>query len=71
MKNAYQVTFEDVSQNYEWEQSEETLKNRGAVLVGYTDEYYDESVTGFFRHRIYKLDGKEYITGNGWKFHDQ
>jgi hypothetical protein len=64
MKNAYQVTFEDVSQNYEWEQSEETLKNRGAVLVGY-------SVTGFFRHRIYKLDGKEYITGNGWKFHDQ
>ncbi len=71
MKSIYDVRFEDIASKYKWEQDENTLKEKGAVLVGYTDEYYDESVTGFFSHQIYKLNEEEYITGNGWKFHDQ
>ncbi len=71
MKSIYDVTYEEVTKGLIFVKSEDELKNKGALLIGYTDEYYDASTTGFFSHRIYELDGKKYITGDGWKFRDQ
>lgn len=38
MKSVYDIRFEDVAKNYKWERDENTLKEKGAVFIGYTDE---------------------------------
>lgn len=70
-KTMYEVTFEDVTKGMDLILTEKEMKDRGAEFVGYTDEYYDAGVTGFYCHKVYELNGNKYCIMNAWKFRDQ
>ena len=68
MKSIYERKFEDVTKGMRFFGLEDELKNKGGKFVGYTDEFYESCISGFYRYRIYELDEKKFITTDGWEF---
>ena len=58
MKSIYERKFEDVTKGMRFFGLEDELKNKGGKFVGYTNEFYESCISGFYRYRIYELDGK-------------
>lgn len=71
-KSMYDVRFEDVTEGLTLiKMSEYELKDQGAEFVGYTEEYYEPEMTGFYSYRIYEFEGEKFITTDGWRFRNQ